>query len=693
MGLSRRVMRSIREHKGIKAVLVMTALLWAIHFLAFLMPGARLWGINHLVFLPSAYTLAYVLGGLCVAAMFFPSLREAGAKLYEAVAEWLLARPSRAKWMILAAAALVVFWLARLPVFVLGDSIPAMANIGSDKPAIFKWSEMGAIYAAYLVAQIIPYTGARLGEYAYGVIAVGSGAVTVYFFCCLAYEIGKDAAGRLFMLCLILGAGWIVLFFGYTENYPILWPFMSAYLYFSVQFLREKGSLVWPTVMLLAALILHLQTLFFLASFPLLLVARGKPARFYAAHKKAIRLAAAVACVAVAFAIIRMYQDSQELRSYLIPLLNGRPPAADYSLFSPTHMADILNQFFLLAPLLPLLVVLGWKGWRVMLTDKIDLFLSLLSLGGMIFLFGIDPKLGMGRDWDLFALVGLPPTILFAKNMIDLKRLTPALYPAIAVAAAVMVFPFVAANQRYDSALANYQFLLGLDLPRSRSGMVILRNLYSDIGDSARADSLDGVMREKLPVTRLIPLAYSLAEEGKLDEAMVLVDSVELFDPGSPEFLTLRGKIYLKQGKYVHAIQDLERAARLGRYDSRVFSNLAEAYCRLERYDRMLGALREAQRLDPHDEYTIDGLTTAFFYLGQFDSAFVYAQQRIATGTAPALSFLAAGVSAANLGYRDKAKVYLERFVEMAPDDPNRGRAEQLLKQMENERGADEAYK
>ena len=165
-------MRSTREHKGIKAVLVMTALLWAIHFLAFLMPGARLWGINHLVFLPSAYTLAYVLGGLCIVAMFFPSLREAGAKLYEAAAEWLMARPSRAKWMIVAAAALVVFWLARLPVFVLGDSIPAMANIGSDKPAIFKWSEMGAIYAAYLIAQIIPYAGARLGEYAYGVIAV-----------------------------------------------------------------------------------------------------------------------------------------------------------------------------------------------------------------------------------------------------------------------------------------------------------------------------------------------------------------------------------------------------------------------------------------------------------------------------------------------------------------------------------------
>jgi tetratricopeptide (TPR) repeat protein len=654
-----------------------------LHFLPFLMPEARLWGFNHLRFLSPVFLYVYIIGGLAALAMFFPPLRRIGEKFYGIIAASLFENRLRGRWLIVSGASLVIFWIGRLPIFLLGDSYSIVENIGNDLPVIFKWSEIGSIYLAYFVARIIPVTGSQLGEYSYGIIAVVSGAATIYIFCALAYELGRDAAQRLLIFCLSICAGWMVLFFGYTENYPILWPFMTGYIYFGIRHVNNKGSLVWPTLMVLLALVLHLQTLFFLISYPVLFFARGQTAVFYKKSRTLVWVVGAIATVVAAIVFIQKYQSSLEFRLYLIPLLKGYPATPHYSLFSPSHLMDILNELLLMVPLLPVLIVLGWHGWRRFIKSKVDLFLLLLSLGGIAFLSVIDPKLGLARDWDLFALSGLAPMLFLVKSFIDNQKVPSSLISVLALLSLLMAMPFVATNLSRRPAIDNYKYLLNLDLPKSRTGLILLRKVALADNDSTLADSLYDVIVGTYPATHQAPRAYQLAGQGRYAEAMILVDSMASLYPHSIELYNLRGTVNLKLGKYGQAVLDLERAAELGRYDARPLVSLASAYNKLGQHEMMLNALRRAQKRDPNLSEVLTGLLTAFYFTAQYDSALVYAQEIMKTNPTSPGSYWVAGNVALKRGDSAKAKIYLTRFSELVPDESSRQKALELLKQLE----------
>ncbi len=663
-------------------LVVTAAVVWIIHFLPFLIPAARIWGFNHLIFLPGIYAAIVAIGGIISLAFLFSPLRESISRFYTVIAGLMFEKRSHVKWILTALVALGIFWIGRLPVFLLGDSHSIADNIGKGLPVIYKWSEIGAIYLAYLVSRLLPFTGSELGEYAYGIISVISGAVTVYLFCALAYELGRDAAGRLFIFMLSLLAGWIVLFFGYTENYPVLWPFVTAYIYFGVRYTAGKCKLVWPTVFCVLALVLHLQVLFFLVSYPVLVFSRGKPARIFQRRAKAVWLSAAVVILAAAVVFIILYHRSPQLQLLVMPLLTGHHPAPNYTLFSLSHLLDIVSELILLVPLLPMLLVMAWKSRRGFFSDATGIFLLFLSLGGLIFLCIIDPKLGMARDWDLFALAGLGPMLLLAKILSDSDKTGARVYPALTLLSLVLVLPFVATNMAYQPATDNYKSLLNLDLPKSRNGIIILRSIYRAQGDSLRVDSLGKVLDDNFPAFRLAPMAYELINEGKLDEASVLVDSIALFDPGSVELYSLRGTIYLQQGKYQQAIANLDKAARIGRYDSRVFISLAQAYNQLGRPDEMMNYLRKAQARDPHSSLVMCGLAVGFYTMRQFDSALAYAESAVQADSTLPDAYLAGGHAALQLGDRLKAKDYLTRYLELVPDGKEAEDAHKMLEQI-----------
>jgi Flp pilus assembly protein TadD len=664
-------------------LLLLFGFLWGLHLLALLLPTARLWGISHLLFLPPVYLYLFLIGGLLSLALLFPPLRSAGENIYTAVAKSLFEKPFRNRWLIVAVAAMLIFWFGRLPVFLLGDSYSIIENIGNELPVIFKWSEIGAIYLADTVARMLPISGSRLGEYAYGILSVISGAATIYLFCALAFELSSRAAGRFLIFCLLIFAGWIILFFGYTENYPVLWPFMTAYIYFGVRYINHKGSLIQPTLMLLLALVLHLQSLFFLISYPVIITARGGGARFYHRYKKLIWPAAAMVAVAAVILFIQKYHSSLELRLYITPLLKGHPAAPHYSLFSPAHLLDIVNQILLLVPLLPLLVALGWSGRKALVKDKTNFFLLLMSLGGLIFLFIIDPKLGMARDWDLFALCGLPPTLLFARLVAYKGKVRSALYPVLILVSMVTVMPFVATNLNRRPAIDYYKYTLNLDLPRSRTGLTILYQMAVAENDTIQADSIKEVVGASFPAARMAQQAHALADLGRYKEAMILVDSMAMFDPNSVELYNLRGLVNLKLGKYSSAVQDLEIAAQMGRYDARPLASLASAYNHLRKFDRMLDALQRGQKRDPNSTEINEGLMTAFYMTKQYDSALTYAKTVLNDRPNYDGAYFVAGNSSYTLGDVVGAKEYLEKYVELAPDGPRKTQVVEYLNSLE----------
>jgi len=660
-------------------------IIWAIGLLSMLVPQARLWGINHLEFLPALYTNIYLMGGILVLLLLIPVFRAAAGKIYGLAADAIFDDRHDVRWVLLSIIALVLFWIFRIPIHLLGDSYSVMENIGNDLPVILKWSEMGAVASAMGLAQLLPFSGTELGRYAYEIISVLSGAITIYFMCGLAFELAKEAVGRLLILMLLIAAGWIVLFLGYTENYPILWPFISGYVYFGVRHIKGEGRLLWPTIFLVGALACHMQTIFFALSYPVLFMADDQSRKTFRKHRNTILTGGAIVVVAVVVVFIWIMRNSPEIGYLIMPIFRGHPASPDYWLLSPAHIIDIINQYLLLVPLLPSLMVIGWRRWRAIKANQIDLFLMVLTLGGLAFILFIDPKLGMARDWDLFALVGLPPALFFGRSVANSGPKYLSLFPILSLAAIVLITPFIITVSNTQPAIDNYKYLLNLDLPKSRVGITRLEKMYRDKQDIKTADSLHTVLVQTYPAITLMPQAMALYRQGLYTEAMTIVNRLAQYDPNSVEVLDIRGLLNMKLGNYNLAIKELERVSKAEgyQYNSGFIGNLAVAYQNTGNYDKALKTWRRGQKYNPDSEQIMNGLMSIFFTMGQYDSAIVYGTRLIELNPDKTKAYDVVGQSAYRLKYYTAAKKYLSLFLEKAPDDPDRSTAESILKRLQ----------
>lgn len=305
-----------------------TVVVLGLRLIPFALP--RLWGINHLLFASNEFFIAYIALAVLTLVCFLPPVAVVAGNGYRTLSGFLLGERSPMRWLVAAVVALVAFWMLRLPVYLLGDSFSVTANLSGETPVIFKWTESGAIFLAALLARFVS------GETAYNLLSVLSGAATVFLFFGIAYELGRGQVERLFIVGLQLFAGWVVLFLGYTENYPVLWPFICGYIYFSLKYLKGTGGLFVPAVFLLAAMTLHLQTIFFLLSFAFLLFSHGRPGRLYRLHRSPALITSGIVVIALAAAAFWLYRHSLEFRMYVMPLTAGQGRLADYTLFSPS---------------------------------------------------------------------------------------------------------------------------------------------------------------------------------------------------------------------------------------------------------------------------------------------------------------------------------------------------------------------
>jgi hypothetical protein len=94
----------------------------------------------------------------------------------------------------------------------------------------------------------------------------------------------------------------------------------------------------------------------------------------------------------------------------LVPLRSDET----YTLFSLTHLLNLVNEHLLVAPIvLPLLglVVVGYRR-RVPWRDPVVVALALAAAGLLLFSATLYPDLSAAMDWDLFAPSALPYTLL-----------------------------------------------------------------------------------------------------------------------------------------------------------------------------------------------------------------------------------------------------------------------------------------
>lgn len=662
------------------ALILSAFILWGIHVTPLLWPQQRFWGFNHLQFLSPQFTLFYIAAGLVFAVMLIPRLRQTGQSILDAVASHLFKENSYRPLFFIVPISAAVFWFFRASAHFLGDGYALLHGLGGELPLIVKWSEVGCIKVISWMAELLPFSNLKLAEYAFSLVSICAGGFSVVIFYLLARRLVEDNGERVFLFCLMLGGGWMILFFGYAENYPVLWPVVGAYLYFAIRQLQVGGRLIVVTICLAAAVFMHLQTIFLVPSYVFLLAVTAHSRWPSAVYHRLIAWGGVLGGLVVVGAILWFYHKIMVFRLFFVPFFS-RPGTPGYSLFSLPHLIDIANELLLLVPLLPLLLLAAFSQRQRLIRDDIDRLLLLLGAGSLLFLFVIDPKLGMGRDWDLFALSGLGVGLYLGRKTAGLWVRRQLAYPVLFLGA-LLIFPFYAAVLSRQPAVENYKWLLNLDTPRSRAGMVLLNQYYLDIGDTASATRVLADVRKKFPIVIVGAHISELTQQGKYAEAYRLADSLHQADPYSIEAYNLRGWVHLNLRNYDQAISDLEQSIELGPYDHEIHCNLAFCYANKNNFPRAIPLYMRALGRYPDYLPALEGLTNCYALSEQYDSAGVYAHRAITVNSLSPLGYEVLSLLALQNRDEDSARIYLARYIQLAPESPQKERAKKLLAQL-----------
>jgi len=647
-------------------------------------------GFNHLAFLPAIHTYIFIIIAIVlVAFVLLPSTKiaEIAEKTFDGIAGTLFSENHYWRWILMAVLFVPLFWFLRLPINLLGDGYTIIHNIGDKYPVIFKWTERGAVALVYGVYKLLPGSGIEVARLAFSLISIICGGITVFFFAALSGQLSEDPRERLFFFLFLICSGWMLLFFGYVENYPPLWPVMTAYIFFALRYLKGKSGLSAATLLALVGIFLHLQTVFYLISWPFLIFASKKGQKYFRKYKIYIIAAGSIVTLILIAAFLHRYFTAIEFRVHFMPLITGRPKTPDYTVFSPSHLRDIFNLVFLLLPLWPIMIFAALKSRRGGKLDNIDTFLLSFTAGGFLLLFILDPRLGMGRDWDLYALTGLAPLLFMVRHSIRLLWDNPRTLIILPLFSLLLVYPFFAVGISRQPSIDYFKTLLAMRESESKPGMVLLRDFYRNEGQLDLADSITDVTRKRFPLDHMTRDIETKVKEGNYAEASRVADSVLKADPYNADSYNLKGAVFFYGEFYDSAAYYFKQSLRFRPYDHLGLMNLGFSQSRLGLLDESLETLRRAYKCRPDETLLLVTLAESFFRRKELDSTLFYSEEAIKCDSNYAVSYIAGGTAAFRLGQFKKAEVYLNRYLELKPNSIHREQVEKILGAIEQKKG------
>jgi len=583
--------------------------------LAFHTVGSRwlvssLWGTHAYAFLPlwvSLFALASLaLFGLAVRGRL-PKWRLdaalASERLTRAPSSTVL-RPA-----FLFTGALLVFWLFRARHLLLGDGLVLSRSI--LQPQSFHPLEPLGIFAQQIwcswTAPWFRAIGFAERDLAWHALALGSavcGALFVVVADAIVRQLHRAAhlpeeavAATNLALLVLLGQGYMQVFFGYVENYALVMLAMAYYAWCALSYLNGRGPLLPVILSCLIAMTVHLSAAALLPSLALVIAIgfRTRRERSFWGEVLAGGLATAVALV-----LLSQLGGGYDLPKTLLATV-GRVASPDSDapgyIGSGAHALDVINEQILIGPLGLILIGAGLAGLRA----------SGGSLGVRVFMFALvvpyllvaliagDSNLGYARNWDLLAPTGFVFALAGLFLLIEQVRKPALRNTALALAVALSFFhtaPWIAVNASLDRGLARFASLpLGGGRTESTLGLWHFRQanyaeaerwldrsiqanpsnprahywagrVYSATGRIDAAAAAFERARDIRPDVVTFRLAWinSLVRLGMLEPALQEASYLVKTDPSNPRRWALLGSILLELGRGPGALEAFQRA-------------------------------------------------------------------------------------------------------------------------------------
>ncbi len=608
-----------------------------IRILPFFDPDGRYWGFNHLIYLPDYFTvLFFVISAIALLIPLFRGAASWGDILAQRFSTMFLDGPhafiNRAVFVIIIT---LIFIFNVAQTHFLGDCYILIKDLTPatgmffkwGELGIFKWSEIGVAKFMIIVKSLVGGELAAGALLAFQIVSIGSGLITVWFFFLIARVATENKIKRLIIFASSIFSGTVLLFFGYAEHYHIIWVFHVVLIYFCLKYYKYQRGIVIAWAVLLIGMVFHMQMSIFMPAVIFVTLSQGRGFVFYQRYKKLIYTIVIVASVGIISAILYKYFTDLYIEDMFIPLISAKPGDPLNTVFSPVHLFDILNEFILIAPLFILVFILGLRNIRSMLKHRKVFFLALSSVGCMLFLFLVDPKLGMARDWDLFALTPFSITLLFIILLDDsvVESLKKYLIP-IVLLLAISPVPYLLTTLNREASEEYIGQLIKLDSEKTIAGIIILYDYYKKLGNDDKVRELGYQYHTYYPGEIKCNDAMDAMDIGDIELAATILQTV-LPDKFDDSYQRALSRLYYLQGDYERALKHINNTIELRRYFSELYRERAMIYLNMNQKEKVSKDLRKAYQLDDSSIVILEGLTYVSTLFKQYDTCIIYAER------------------------------------------------------------------
>lgn len=634
-------------------------------------PLSRTWGFDHHIYLPAVLQIAFfAAAGIALILPLWRALTNISENSITVINRTLFESKNRNIYRgAFAIVFVLLFYLFSQSVHLLGDGYFIIRNLSHQNPLLVKTSEFGVVHFYDLITGVFGSPGKSTAEMAVRLISIISGGFYLFLVVKIAGSVTENATRRLLLMMSLILSGAIFLFFGYAEYYPFVWVLAALYLWLSLRYMSGGGGLYLVIAVFASGVLMHASFVIISPSLPVVLFSRGQMSAIYEKYEKVIlSILGFLLCVGL-LVFYREYTGNLFFRDIFLPLFGGKPSAPHYAVFSMVHLLDILNELILVAPLLPLFLILGFGRIRLIFRKRIMLFLFMASIGLTVFLFVIDPKLTMGRDWDLFSICLLVPYILaiFLPGNLRLKELTVFL-PSIAVILFLSTASFVYANVESSTAVTYFENLIDMERSKSFSSMVVLNDYYEDQGNNHKVDSIRRVYREYYKNELLISYALDAAGRGDMKKASDAYIRVKP-DKFSADYQRLKSYIYSFTGKYSRALEFIGKAMQLRPKAGAYFLDRGRIYMAMNQLQKAREDFYRGLELSPDNANFYEGLSYYYLTVGNYDSTIKYARLRRISAPNQFNTLYYLAKSYILKGNREKARLYYDSLLEFPRDD------------------------
>ncbi len=607
---------------------IIPAILMALLFiLSGYIPIEELWGFNHLKYFSDYLILGYA---IIIILFFVPAFSRGLSNSAADICRSFNKLPLPSRIIIVAAVSAAIFYFLRVHVHALGDGYQRIYQI--EKGYMYYHSEPLDFLLHAVLYRIFEIFGIASGELSYIVISILGGAAFVSTVVLFKIPVTlKENAGLIKILVIAFGGS--LMFFGYVESYTFYYIFGLLYILNAVRFLMDGRGFFAASIFLALAIASHLTAMVYLPSYIFLAYRAFKTPELKTFNGRLLPII--IVLIPTLGLIGQEIWLRVELTGYVPSVAGGILPlvsSSEYAAFSLGHLFEILNQALLIIPVSIIIFLGAIFSKKVKESDSGFKVFSLISIiAYLLMIFLLDPKLGMARDWDLFATVtaslGLIIIFYFLAGWIT----KPDKYSKTLVAGLSIIFMsgWIIANASTGRQLSRSEDLLALSDRGREYSTELLAHYYKNVirDDDKALEILLTIPEDNRNARVWNKIAKAQIGAGQFREAMNSIYRGLEKDSEFAELHSMAGAILTRFNDAQNALPHIKKACYLDPQNHVYFYSLGGAYFRLDSLPEAAEAFKRVIDLKPDYAPGYIEYANISQLMGNFDTAYVYIQR------------------------------------------------------------------